>query len=219
MKVLFLPGYACLGWIWDEVVARLMPDQRHPMGDGSSMALEWPVTDPAAVADIDSLADWLGQQTAASAEPVTLVGHSMGGLVALRLASRRPANLARVIWVDSFITTPPPFFRNLLMPGQTALEERVQAMMRAGSPGYPEKLRKGLRELNVLDDVRAASCQLGAIYGGRGEIKAAEGLRSLLAWPKDVASRVKVAVVRNACHFAMLEDPAACADAVRELLE
>jgi pimeloyl-ACP methyl ester carboxylesterase len=58
----------------------------------------WPDGAPLSLVGLaDHLADWLGHR---GERPVTVVGHSMGGVVAQMLAERHPATVAAVVDVD-----------------------------------------------------------------------------------------------------------------------
>ncbi|ARJ06188.1 hypothetical protein GCM10010988_13850 [Cnuibacter physcomitrellae] len=92
-------------------VRLIAPDLR---GRGSSRALPGPYT-------LDQHAeDVLAVITAASAAPVTLVGHSMGAFVAVLAAARRPDLVRSLVLVDGGLPFP---------PGPGSEEERVQATL------------------------------------------------------------------------------------------
>jgi pimeloyl-ACP methyl ester carboxylesterase len=93
VRVLFLPGASGQGAFW-QPVADLLPS------GWEKRCLDLPglgdvPADPA-VASFDDLADWvLGQVDG----PVDLVAQSMGGVVAVRAALRRPAPVRRLVLV------------------------------------------------------------------------------------------------------------------------
>ncbi|MDQ2077135.1 alpha/beta fold hydrolase [Marinimicrobium sp. ABcell2] len=102
--ILFLHGWSCQGSDWDAVLAAL-GDERHMMvldlpGHGKSADVDW--------------ADWtivglarlvVAAAQRAGADRLTLVGHSMGGTVALeaaRLWAQNGGQLGGVVLVDTF---------------------------------------------------------------------------------------------------------------------
>ncbi len=98
--ILFIHGLGESGLCFEKLVQRpelqsfniLLPDLP---GYGRS---PWPAEDPFDLTDIaDHLAQWLTQY---HQSPVTLVGHSMGGVVALLLAENHPQWVNRVIDID-----------------------------------------------------------------------------------------------------------------------
>lgn len=98
--LLFIHGLGESGLCFARLLARselapyrlLVPDLP---GYGRSV---WPSEPPLALAGLaDHLAAWLDQR---GEPPVTVVGHSMGGVIAQLLAERHPAAVAAVIDVD-----------------------------------------------------------------------------------------------------------------------
>lgn len=108
----------------------LAPDLR---GRGRSMDLPPPY---GLAAHTDDLAALLG--TAAGDDPVTVLGHSMGGFIALVLADRHPDRVRRLVLVDGGIP--------VQLPQGVAPADALSAVLR------PTVQRLGL-EFGSLDDV------------------------------------------------------------------
>ncbi|MCT2305862.1 alpha/beta fold hydrolase, partial [Dietzia cinnamea] len=85
-NLIFLPGLHGDAQMWAPVIGAL-PDGL------SATALDLP-----AVADLDALVDEVAEQVAASS---VVVGHSLGGVVAMHLAERRPELLVGLVLVTA----------------------------------------------------------------------------------------------------------------------
>lgn len=121
-----------------------------------------------------------------------------------------------VVLVESFITDPPPFFRNLLYQPEPALESEVMSMLRTDGSRYPQRLRDQISQVDALSCLPAAECRVAAIYGNRG-VHEAEA-REALGWTEDIARHIPVSIVDSAAHFPMLENPEGFMTALRETL-
>jgi pimeloyl-ACP methyl ester carboxylesterase len=96
----FIHGWTCLCSDFDPLISHLPVDWRTiaidlaEHGDSRSARATWTMTDfaddVAAVLDAEAL------------DHVTVVGHSMGGAVALELARQRPGTVTHIIGLDSF---------------------------------------------------------------------------------------------------------------------
>jgi pimeloyl-ACP methyl ester carboxylesterase len=88
-------------WCWHKVAARLLA-QGHAvvapdlLGHGIDPTPRLAVT-------MDAMVDDLCQRLDAVAEPVVLVGHSLGGAVISNLAERRPEKVAKLVYVTAFL--------------------------------------------------------------------------------------------------------------------
>lgn len=86
MQIILIPGLMNDGWVW-----------RHQIGPLSRIA---PVT-IACNDGCDSLGAMAGRILAATIGPLALVGHSMGGRVALEVTAQAPERVKRLVLLDT----------------------------------------------------------------------------------------------------------------------
>ena len=118
-KIILIPGLASSGEVWNETAAELSKNfECHVLtlpGFGTNPAIEMLEGFLATMEDL--IIDYINQQT----EKVTLIGHSLGGFLSLRLSRSIPDKINRAIIVDSF-----PFYSTAFDPSAT--EENMAAM-------------------------------------------------------------------------------------------
>ncbi|MBA4299896.1 MAG: alpha/beta hydrolase [Cyclobacterium sp.] len=118
-KIIFIPGLSSSGEVWDETVAVLSKNfECHVLtlpGFGTNPKIEMPAGFLATMEGL--ITDYIHKQT----EKVTLIGHSLGGFLSLRLSRSLPDKINRTIIVDSF-----PFYSAAFNPAAT--EENMAAM-------------------------------------------------------------------------------------------
>lgn len=142
--VLLVPGLASSPEVWTSLAAELSAQHRVHLIDIAGFAGRAPVADAAPLAS--SLAEALAAYIArlGLSQPA-VVGHSLGGEVALMLAARHPASAGRLVVVDAL-----PFYSLLFSPQATvetatpgarafrdawlaATEPQLEAMQQAGA--------------------------------------------------------------------------------------
>lgn len=229
--VVCLHYFAGSGLEWDAVAARLAgeyhcvaPDLR---GHGDSAAL------PDAYAVADGADDVAGVVAALGITDYALVGHSMGGKLALALAARRPPGLRALVLVAPSPPTPEPIpdaerARLLASHGdRRAAEETADAIVARPLPPAP-------RARVVADNLRTSPAAWRA-WLARGSREDVSALASHITVPtlvvagtadrtipeallaREVVPRVagaRLAVVPGAGHLVPLEAPEALAGLV-----
>jgi pimeloyl-ACP methyl ester carboxylesterase len=91
MRLLFLPGVSGHGSFWEPVAARLPAAWERNL-------IDWPGLGPVPPApDVRSFDDLVARLLARLDEPAVLVAQSMGGVVAMRAALRRPDRVPALI--------------------------------------------------------------------------------------------------------------------------
>ena len=142
--VLLVPGLASSPEVWTSLAAELSAQHRVHLIDIAGFAGRAPVADAAPLAS--SLAEALAAYIArlGLSQPA-VVGHSLGGEVALMLAARHPASAGRLVVVDAL-----PFYSLLFSPAATvetatpgarafrdawlaATDSQLEAMQQAGA--------------------------------------------------------------------------------------
>lgn len=194
--LIFLPGFACQPWIWDEVAEAL----QRPF-----QAIAWPDGDT-----VQQLTEAILPTLPADA---IVIGHSMGGLVGLELLNRHL--IRKLVMVESFVTPPPPFFQNLMLPDHPLLP-RVQEMLKQEKLRYPATLAESLKQVDSLQLAQSLQGRIVAIYGDRGSGDP-ENVRKQLGWPESLA--IPVQVIPNTCHFPMLENSQSLKSALGAILD
>ena len=110
--VLLLPGFATPGEVWQETVNALPSSYQYHMvtyaGFGGEPAVEMPWYDKIR----DELIAYIQKE---NFKNLTLIGHSMGGNLAVEIAARLPESVDKLILLDAL-----PCMRELMMPGVKA---------------------------------------------------------------------------------------------------
>ncbi|MBY8829017.1 alpha/beta fold hydrolase [Hephaestia mangrovi] len=120
--VILIPGLSSPRAVWDGVAPGLASDHRvilvqvNGFGGGDPGANTQPGILEGVVGDLDSYITRNKLQGAA------VVGHSMGGLVALMLAHAHPADVGKLMVVDSL-----PYVGDIFLPGATVAQVEPQA--------------------------------------------------------------------------------------------
>lgn len=131
-KIILIPGLASSGEVWDETVAELSENfECHVLtlpGFGTNPKIEMP---EGFISTMEGLiTEYINKQT----EKVTLIGHSLGGFLSLRLSQSIPDKIDRAIIVDSF-----PFYSAAFNPAATEenmveMATQMKQLMIAQSP-------------------------------------------------------------------------------------
>ncbi|MBL6446153.1 alpha/beta hydrolase [Fulvivirga sp. 29W222] len=110
--VLLLPGFTCPGEIWDETVMSLGSNfQYHQVSYAGFNGIE-PINMPWYETIKGDLKTYITEQNLGK---VIIIGHSMGGMLAMDIAAESPQLVEKLILVDAL-----PCLRQLMMPHMKA---------------------------------------------------------------------------------------------------
>lgn len=110
--ILFLPGFTTPGSVWDETIQHLSGAyESHVASYAGFNGLE-PIGTPWYTPIRDQLIDYIRREGLSN---LTIIGHSMGGNLAIDLASSLKDQVAQLILVESI-----PCMREVMMPGVPA---------------------------------------------------------------------------------------------------
>ena len=161
--VILIPGLASSGAVWDATVSQLSGRYRVHVVQVAGFAgapvganAEGPMVDPLVEA-VD------GYIKSAKLKAPAVIGHSMGGLTGLALASRHPADVGRLMIVDSL-----PFYALLFSPAATVEAVRPQAVA----------MRDGLIAMSAENFDAQQAMTMPRLA------KSPDGLKAALGWSK-----------------------------------
>ncbi len=169
---------------------------------------------------LQALAGWLVDTHLR--EPAVLIGHSLGGMIALEIVRDHSDVVAGIVLVDSF---PCLALNAAHLPGmfvdaqhQTVrkwVEETRLDIVEVMTQAVYDELWPSIRDFDATGRLGAVSCPVLGIYGGRGLYAPADASRLKHDLRLDeIGGKVEVSVVPDAGHFVNLE----ASDAVNAIL-
>ncbi|MBP6927915.1 MAG: alpha/beta hydrolase [Caldisericia bacterium] len=210
MKGLFLHGINCTSRIWSRV--------REHLAGIDAYYVEYPHTVTAVASCVSDITKWVFGEFGSSHYDF-VVGHSMGGIIALELAARFNLAFRQIILVDCSLRPANRFYRNLMTEGH--MEEygnKVIQMMQEESPYYQDELKQSLKEgFDYTQYLKVLNQNVYAIYGDRGQ-KNYPGRIDDLCLDEETLGRIKLLFVENACHLPMIENPSALASMISDIV-
>ncbi|MBG0785790.1 MAG: alpha/beta hydrolase [Anaerolineaceae bacterium] len=210
MKGLFLYGANCTMDVWTRFKPFFdIPETRY-------VAYPHAVTKQAkTVSDITA---WV-YETYQNELPLDfIVGHSMGGIIALQLVTQHAFRCHQVILIETNLKPANLFYRNLMTEKNMAIfGDQILAMIQSEAPFYSDALKQSLREdFDYADLVREFTGQVYGIYGDRGVADYKSRIADLCL-DADIEQRIRFHFVRDACHMPMVENPEDLAAIIRQI--
>jgi pimeloyl-ACP methyl ester carboxylesterase len=213
VKGLFLYGVKCQPWIWDQM--------RSDLADCDVEYVEYPEEVTKKCVSVSELSAWVNERYLSRDQAYDFIlGHSMGGLIALRLSALDGARFKKTIFVDSFLKPSEPFYQNLMMGANVAtMGNKVFKMLSEEDAKYTAELKKSLKEDS--DDtglLERIANQVFGIYGDRGSRDRALLLRNLNLDSQQLG-KLDISFIRDSCHLPMLENPHELAKRILSILQ
>ena len=207
---ILLPGYACTSEIWQLICADLGAIY-------NLICVDWPVEATPGFTSLGDFAVWLNDPL--WPRPCDfIVGHSLGGLVAIQLAASSKVVIPEIILVETFLLPPAPFFQSILLDEASSDPKHVlQEMLEREKAFYSARLRETLREIDNNEQVSRLGKTIHALYGDRGSGNSKEVINKL-HWSEKLSASVDVSVIQGACHFPMIENPQAIVQVLKSVI-
>jgi 3-oxoadipate enol-lactonase len=162
--------------------------------------------------DVEACVDHvLGAVASAGDREVCLVGHSLGGMIGLACARRRPTPLTAVVLVDAFprLGAPPPFDRSFWSGSPPELKARIVKEMMATRRKLPSSLWESVAAFDAGRYLDELTVPVRGIYGDRGETDHAPLHGAIAGTGLGRIPDLRLHIVDRAGHFVMLERPQA----------
>lgn len=211
MRGLFLYGAGCKPCVWDALLPLL--------GDVEARLCEYPRVVTQNARTISDIARWVSSRYKAE-RPDFLVGHSMGGRVALRLVTEFALDCGKLILLESSPKPSGAFYRNLMTPAHLeAYGDRVLRMLKEEAPFYSEAFRASLRDgFDDSDLIRNCGGEIHGVFGDRGCPGHPDRIRELFLG-EDVERRIRFHFISDSCHMPMIENPKDLASEILAILK
>lgn len=209
-RLLVLYGVNCTKEIW----SRLSPCLKDFQVD----YVEYPHDITQNANTIDDITKWVfGEYHNNSYYAV--IGHSMGGLIALQLAVKYKMEFEKVIYIDTNLKPAEAFYRNLMTPEHMEMYgSDVTAMFREEQKYYSQELMKSIQEdFDYTGYLKEIPNKVYAIYGDRNRSEY-ENKISDLNISDETLERLELHYVSNACHMIMMENPKGLWEEMRKIL-
>jgi pimeloyl-ACP methyl ester carboxylesterase len=160
--LVFLPGLGCPGSVWDRVVAELSKTHTCVVVSIAGFAGQQPLSPP----DIQAIRSAIArvaagpELTRGDRKPV-LIGHSLGGSLAIAIAASKPDLFSRLVVVDAY-----PFPLAVVQPGVSAAQAASQAA--------------AIRDLTLKQTATEFEAQQAAVL--RMQVSNAEDANTVARW-------------------------------------
>jgi pimeloyl-ACP methyl ester carboxylesterase len=210
-KGLFLYGINCTLEIWDEIKDALKDV------DATFVAYPHEVTQNAH--QISDISKWV-YDTYGDEQFDFIVGHSMGGIIALQLAAGYKVGCDELIFIESNLRPANEFYRNLMLPdNMMKYGNKIKDMFQKESPYYRDDLKSSLQQgFDFTPYIHEIPCRIFGIYGDRGVEHYGRRMEDLCL-DKDTEEKIHFKFIRNACHMPMIENAQELADILMQCVK
>lgn len=209
--ILFVPGMACTSQIWEAL--ELLPHYFE------CVFLDWPKEELAKLETLDDCANWLSREVQNHNAQI-VIGHSLGGLSLLKALEKGQIQVEKAIVIESFLSPPPPFFKQFVGPyASEELESNLHEMFNQNRIFFSEKLKNFVREEikeNCIDLKKIKNTFF--LYGMRGE-EDSDKVLDLLPFLQNLDDSNSIGLLPYSAHFPMIEEPEELEEAINEFLD
>jgi len=211
MKYAFLYGANCTKAIWDD----LLPE----MGDPDPLIIEYPHEVTKQAQSVSDITLWVHDTYGNELNCDCLIGHSMGGIIALELVTKFGVSCEKVALIESNLKPAEKFYRNLMTPENMKIHGgKIIPMIKSEATYYSDDLKHSLQDdFDFTDLVRKSTVEIHGIYGDRGEENYKNRI-SDLNLGKDIENNINFHFIKNACHMPMVENPTDLAGILKAII-
>ena len=212
MKNVYLYGANCTKPVWNDLLVA--------MDDPDALIIEYPhaVTEQAEA--VTDLTQWVYDTYGKELNCDCIVGHSMGGLIALELVTQFGVACEKVILVETNLKPAEKFYRNLMTPENMAKHgAQIIPMIKSEAPFYADKLKQALQDdFDYTDLVRKSTVEIHGIFGDRGEENYKDRIADLNLG-KDIENNINFHFIKDSCHMPMVENPKELAAMLKDICD
>ena len=200
MKNIYLYGANCTKDVWDDLLEQY--------ADPDALLIEYPHEITEKAKSVTDLTRWVFDTYGNDLNGNCLIGHSLGGIIALELVAEFGILCEKVILIETNLKPAEKFYRNLMTPENMRIHGgKIIPMIKAESPYYTDDLKHSIQDdFDYSDLVHKSTVEIHGIYGDRGEDNYKDRI-SDLNLGKDIENNINFHFIKNACHLPMVENP------------
>ena len=207
-KALFLYGVNCTLDVWYEI------KDAFPFMD--IVFVEYPHEITQSAQSIKDITKWVYEKYGMEHFDF-IIGHSMGGLIALELAAEYKVKCNTVIFIESNLRPAKEFYRNLMLPSNMdKFGEKLKEMFLNESTHYSISLKSSIQEdFDFTPYINEITCKIVGIYGDRGIEHYSKRIEDLCL-DKQIEEKINFKFIKDSCHMPMIENPQGLIDTLME---
>jgi pimeloyl-ACP methyl ester carboxylesterase len=211
MKGLFLYGANCTSQVWSGI-KRFFSDF-----DITYVEYSHDITQSAQC--VEDITRWVADKHK-DEQFDFIVGHSMGGIIALELIANYEYKCDKVIFIESNFKPANLFYRNLMTNENMNLYgKNILKMIISEAQFYNENLKKSLQEdFDYTECIKNISNNIYGIYGDRGVSSYDKRIEDLCL-DKSISQKIKFIFIENSCHMPMIENPQKLAKVILDIIK
>jgi pimeloyl-ACP methyl ester carboxylesterase len=207
-KLLLLYGLRCTKRVWDDLAPYFVEYEVD--------YVEYPHEVTLQAKKVNDLTQWVYENYGEKTYDA-IVGHSLGGIIALQLVSDYNMKAKQVFLLDTNLRPAEAHYRNLMTPEHMQqYGDRVLPMLKAEAKFYTPALFEAIQnDFDFTELILSAKQAVFALYGDR-EQPEYERKISALNLPDEVLGKIELRWIEHACHMIMVENPSALAELIQK---
>lgn len=148
-----------------------------------------------------------------------VVGHSMGGFIALELAKDYSCKFKEIILVETNLKPARSFYRNLMTRENMIKHgEKVIHMINSETIFYQESLIQSIQgDFDYSGYVQNILQPIHILYGDRGVDVYADRINDLCL-DESTLKNIKFYFIENSCHMPMIENPKQLVNIIMQII-
>lgn len=210
MRLLVLYGVNCTKDIWNYI----NPYLRNFEID----YVEYPHEVTLNAKKVDDITQWVYKNYSHQCYDA-IIGHSLGGLIALQLIAEYKIKADKIIYLDTNLKPANEFYRNLMT--QKNMEKYGNDILQMFSEErkyYTTELLKSIQvDFDYTNLVNKISQDIYAIYGDRGMPDYPSKIQDLNL-SDQVLNKLNLVFIHDSCHMIMVENPEQLSEIIKGIL-
>jgi pimeloyl-ACP methyl ester carboxylesterase len=211
MRLLMLYGVNCTNKVWDSFKPYL--------SEYEVDYVEYPHEITLKAKEVADISKWVYENYHRQYYQA-VIGHSLGGIVALQLAVKYKMKFDKLIYLDTNLKPANEFYRNLMTPEHMKeFGESIITMFQAERKFYTPELSESIQnEFDYTNYLKEITQKVYAIYGDRNQPEYCDKVRDLNL-SDEALEKLELKFIDNACHMIMMENPKQLYETIKAVLE